>query len=376
MPEEKTGEETMQIGVHKVAMAAPNDVSELARLIDAGTVNPSEIVALIGKTEGNGGANDFTRGFATLSYQMLLGRHLGLSPEEVGRRVAFVWSGGTEGVLSPHATVFTRAAARSAASAAPRLAMAIEVTRDILPEEVGTMAQVREVAAATRRCLAAAGIADPKDVHYVQVKGPLLTPASIADADRRGKTLRTRDPNGSKPYARGATALGVALGLGEVAEKDVSDDIIAKRFDLYSAVASTSAGGELKNCEVLLFGNSPQASGDLTIGHGVLKDAIDAAGVRDALKSAGLAFNGNPTDDEAKRIVAVFAKAEASPTGAIRGRRNTMLSDADINYERHARAAVGAVIASITGDPAIFVSGGTEHQCAPGAAPIAAIVRA
>ena len=36
----------------------------------------------------------------------------------------------------------------------------------------------------------------------------------------------------------------------------------------------------------------------------------------------------------------MFAKAEASPTGAIRGRRNTMLSDADIHYERHARAAV------------------------------------
>jgi cyanuric acid amidohydrolase len=75
------------------------------------------------------------------------------------------------------------------------------------------------------------------------------------------------------------------------------------------------------------------------------------------------------------RIAAVFAKAEASPTGAIRGRRNTMLSDADIHYERHARAALGAVIASVTLDPAIFVSGGTEHQCAPGAAPIAAIVR-
>jgi Amidohydrolase ring-opening protein (Amido_AtzD_TrzD). len=52
-----------------------------------------------------------------------------------------------------------------------------------------------------------------------------------------------------------------------------------------------------------------------------------------------------------------------------------MLSDADINYERHARAAVGAVIASLTGDPRIFVSGGTEHQTPPGEAPIAAIVR-
>lgn len=365
----------MKIGVHKVAMAAPNDVSELAKLIDSGQVDPAEVVALIGKTEGNGGANDFTRGFATLSYQLLLGKHLKMTAEEVGKRVAFVWSGGTEGVLSPHATVFTKSAS-SGRAAEPRLAMGIEVTRDILPEEVGTMVQVREVAAAVKRCLASGGITEPKDVHYVQVKGPLLTPASIADADRRGKKVVTRDPNGSKAFARGATALGVALGLGEVSESTLSDDAIARRLELFSSVASTSAGGELKNCEVLLFGNSPAATGEFRIGHGVLKDAIDADGVRAALKSAGLQFDFNPTEEQARRIVSVFAKAEASPTGAIRGRRNTMLSDADINYERHARAAVGAVIASITLDPAIFVSGGTEHQCAPGAAPIAAIVRA
>lgn len=365
----------MEIGVHKVAMNAPSDVSELDRLIEAGAVDPRAIVALIGKTEGNGGANDFTRGFATLSYQLLLARHLGCSPQEVGRRIAFVWSGGCEGVLSPHATVFTRVPANPADALGDRLALGIEVTRDLLPEEVGTMVQVEEVAAAVRRCLALAEIDDSADVHYVQVKGPLLTPGSIADADRRGKSLVTRDPNGSKPYARGAAALGVALGLGEVKAADLSDAVIAKRFDLFSLVASTSAGGELKNCEVLLFGNSTKASGAFRIGHAVLADAIDADGVRAALHDAGLDFSCNPSRGDATRIAAVFAKAEASPTGSVRGRRNTMLSDADINYERHARAALGAVIASITGDPAIFVSGGTEHQCAPGAAPIAAVVR-
>jgi cyanuric acid amidohydrolase len=152
--------------------------------------------------------------------------------------------------------------------------------------------------------------------------------------------------------------------------------MIARDMSVYSAVASTSAGGELKNCEVLLFGNSTRSASAFRIGHGVLKDAIDAAGVRDALRSAGLSFADAPGEEQAAQIVSVFAKAEASPNGAIRGRRNTMLSDADINYERHARAAVGAVIASITLDPAIFVSGGTEHQCGPGHAPIAAIVRA
>ena len=364
----------MSIGVHKVAMSAPSDVSDLERLIVAGAVDPSAIVALIGKTEGNGGANDFTRGFATLSYQLMLARHLGCTPEEVGRRIAFVWSGGCEGVLSPHATVFTRAPDGASAGPGKRLALGIAGTRAFAPEEIGTMAVVEAVAEAVRRARQEAGIADPRDVHYVQVKGPLLTPAGMADADRRGAALVTRDPNGSKAFARGSTALGVALGLDEVPAAAVTQEAIARRMDLFSTVASTSAGGELKACEILLFGNAEGAGSVFRIGHAVLEDAIDAAGIRAALADAGLPDAGGSPDTA--RIAAVFAKAEASPSGMIRGRRNTMLSDADINYERHARAALGAVIASITGDPAIFVSGGTEHQCAPGSAPIAAIVRA
>jgi cyanuric acid amidohydrolase len=361
----------MRIGVHKVLMNSPSDVSGLDRLIDAGTVDPKEVVAMIGKTEGNGGANDFTRGFATLSFSLALARRMGVSPEEVMKRVAFVWSGGTEGVLSPHATVFTRSAAGPAGG--KRLALGIAVTRDFAPEEVGTMAEVREVAAAVRQAQAEAGIGAAADVHYVQVKGPLLTPAAVADADRRGAKLVTRDPNGSKPFARGATALGVAVGLGEVAEASLSDAVIAERMDLFSTVANTSAGGELRNCEVLLFGNSETAGGDLRIGHAVLGDVIDADGIRAAVRNA---IGDAAAAIEPARILAIFAKAEAPPSGVLRGRRTTMLSDADINYERHARAALGAVIASVTGDAAIFVSGGTEHQCKPGEAPIAAIVRA
>jgi cyanuric acid amidohydrolase len=247
------------------------------------------------------------------------------------------------------------------------------VTRDFAPEEVGTMVEVQAVAEAVRQAQGEAGIADAKDVHYVQVKGPLLTPAAVADADRRGAKLVTRDPNGSKPYARGATALGVALALGEVAAAALNDGVIAQRMELFSSVANTSAGGELRNCEVLLFGNSEKAGGDLRIGHAVLRDVIDADGVESAVRDAAGGASG-PVDPS--RILAIFAKAEAPPSGMLRGRRTTMLSDADINYERHARAALGAVIASVTGDAAIFVSGGTEHQCKPGEAPIAAIVRA
>ncbi len=360
----------MRVGVHKLSMNSPSDVSALDRLFEDGEVNPEEIVALIGKTEGNGGANDFTRGFATLSFSLAIAKRLGVSPEAVTKRIAFVWSGGTEGVLSPHATLFTRSNAEP--NGDKRLALGVAVTRDFAPEEVGTMSEVREVAEAVRRAQTEAGISDPRDVHYVQVKGPLLTPAAIADADKRGVKLVTRDPNGSKPFARGATALGVALALGEVQEADLSDAAIAQRMDLFSTVANTSAGGELRNCEILLFGNSERAAGDLRIGHAVLSDVIDAERVRSAVRNAS--GDAGSTVDPG-RIVAIFAKAEAPPGGMLRGRRTTMLSDADINYERHARAALGGVIASVTGDSAIFVSGGTEHQCKPGEAPIAAIVR-
>lgn len=362
----------MRIGVHKLAMANPGDVSGLEQLIGSGAIKPQEIVALIGKTEGNGGANDFTRGFATLSFSLALARHLGVTPEEVGRKIAFVWSGGTEGVLSPHATIFTRSAGEAPQAGETRLALGIAVTRDLAPEEVGTMAEVRLVAEAVRRAQEEAAIAEPRDVHYVQVKGPLLTPAAVTDADRRGARLVTRDPNGSKPYARGATALGVAVALGEVNETDLDDTVIAQRMDFYSSVANTSAGGELRNCEILLFGNSAQASGDLRIGHAVLRDVVDAAGV---LRAAQSAIGDDTAALDVETIKAIFAKAEAPPGGMLRGRRTTMLSDADINYERHARAALGAVLASVTGDSAIFISGGTEHQCKPGEAPIAAIIQ-
>src|ERR1700722_10441624 len=155
----------MKVGVHKVAMASPSDVSELARKIDEKEIDPAEIVALIGKTEGNGGANDFTRGFATLSFSLALSRRLNISSEDVARRIAFVWSGGTEGVLSPHATLFTRSEGRP--SGGKRLALGIAVTRDFAAEEVGTLVEVREVAAAVRRAQAEAAITSAADVHYV-----------------------------------------------------------------------------------------------------------------------------------------------------------------------------------------------------------------
>ena len=65
------------------------------------------------------------------------------------------------------------------------------------------------------------------------------------------------------------------------------------------------------------------------------------------------------------QLVAVLAKAEASPDGVIRGRRHTMLDNSDVSSTRHARGFVGRMPAELTGMTDLFVSNGAQHQGPP-----------
>src|ERR1700749_3777291 len=93
--------------VFRLSMAHPGDLSALEKLIVGGAVRASDIVAIIGKTEGNGGVNDFTRGYFTQTLMALLSRHRGKQAAELIREIPCVLSGGTEGVMSPHYSVFS-----------------------------------------------------------------------------------------------------------------------------------------------------------------------------------------------------------------------------------------------------------------------------
>jgi len=366
---------TQTVGFHKIACNGPGDLAQAQQLMSDGVLRPFDIVAVIGKTEGNGCVNDFTREFATQAWCALLAPLLGCAPNDVHRRVAFVMSGGTEGVLSPHFTVITRRTGEVPGPGAKRLAVGIAFTRDLLPEEIGRMAQVHETAKAVARALLDAGIDEPGDVHFVQVKCPLLTAAKISAAAERGAEPVTRDTYESMGASRGASALGVALALGEVDASALSDEAICRDGALFSAVASASAGIELDHNVVVVMGMSSQAAGPWVIDHGVMRDAVDAASARDCLRRLGL----DPDRDAAAaaaRVFNVFAKSEAAPDGRVRGARHTMLNDSDIHSTRHARAAVGAVLASVVGQTAIYVSGGAEHQGPPGGGPFAIVVRA
>jgi len=65
-----------RIEVHRIPTLAPDDVTGLRHLIDDGTVDPAEIICVLGKTEGNGCVNDWSRGFATVAYATLIAERL------------------------------------------------------------------------------------------------------------------------------------------------------------------------------------------------------------------------------------------------------------------------------------------------------------
>jgi len=364
-----------KVEVYRIETASPDDVNGLAKLIDAGTIKPEEIVAILGKTEGNGCVNDFTRGFATFALAVYLAGKLQVTPQDLMHKIAFIMSGGTEGVMTPHLTVFVKSEVAAVPSDIKRLAVGVAFTRDFLPEELGRMEQVMEVARSVKAAMSEAKIVDSKDVHFVQIKCPLLTAERIADAHKRGQEVAVYDTYKSMAYSRGASALGVAIALGELKPEQVTNEVICHDWSLYSAVASTSAGVELLKDEIIVVGNSTESASELRIGHSVMQDAIDADAVRTALKDAGLQFECCPSDTELNKIINVLAKAEADTTGMVRGRRNAMMDDSDINHTRSARAVVNAVIASIVKDPMVYVSGGAEHQGPNGGGPIAVIAK-
>src|SRR2546427_671425 len=274
----------------KVGMRAPDDVSEAARLLDARAFSAEHVVAILGKTEGNGGVNDYTRALATLSFQILLAERSGQKVSAIAKRVPIIWSGVTEGLMSPHATIFTREPDR------------------------GT-------------------------------------------------------PSGQK-------RLGIGVASAAIEAGKLSDDVILHDFSIFSEVASTSSGVELMNCEVIVLGNSARSTSGLHMAHALMKDAIDGAAVREALRRAGLAVECELGAADRERLINVFVKCEPDLSGATRGRRHVMFEDSDVNATRHIRGAVNAVVASVTGDTMCYVSAGAEHQGPPGGGVVAVLARA
>lgn len=360
----------MSIDVVKVEIKSVSDASGLTQCIQSGRFKADDVMAVIGKTEGNGGVNDFTRILSDQAFRRVL-EELGTRTAEQIRAIPMVWSGGCDGVITPHATVF--ATARDThPGPEPRLVMGTSLSPVLLPEDIGRPAMVKKVAEGVLRAMANAGIENPKDVHYVQTKTPLLTIQSIQDAQSRGQGVACEVHN-SMGVSNGTTALGIAVALGEIS-MPVAEDI-CHNLDLYSSVASCSSGVELDCAQIVLLGNKAGAGGHFRIGHGVMKDALDGDGIYEAIRNAGLALPERARAADLKgKVVNCFIKCEADKRGSLRGRRQIMLDDSDVHHHRHSKAAVGGVAAAVLGDPAVFVSVDAMHQGPHGGGPVIAIV--
>ncbi|GAA5839810.1 hypothetical protein JCM11251_001221 [Rhodosporidiobolus azoricus] len=334
------------VRLFKYPTSGPEDVTPLERLKDEEGFEAKDILAVIGKTEGNGCVNDFSRTLSSHVWHSLI----------PSTSIA-VFSGGTEGVLAPHVTFIVR----EKAQAATGLVAVAAKTRPFEPEEVGTEVQVREVEKTVKVMMEQANL-PASSVHLVLSKCPLLTSTKISSIRAKGLTPVTSDTYDSMAKSRNATALGIAVALEEMGES--LEEIKAglnSGGEKWSAKASCSSGAELEECHVFLLAEAAEVEGKkpgkLRAASSFMKDAIDA----DVLLSLL-----NPIRSSGGRVLQVFVKAEASPSGLIRGSRHTMSTDSDVHSTRHARAAVGGLVAGLTGDTAVYVSGGAEGQGPPG----------
>jgi cyanuric acid amidohydrolase len=362
----------MAIEVAKIELKTVRDASGLEACIAKGQFSADEVIAVIGKTEGNGGVNDFTRILADEAFRRVLLKQGKRSEVQIAN-IPMVWSGGCDGVITPHATVFA-SNGNTGPTSKSRLAIGTAMSVELLPEDIGRPAMVEKVADAVKVAMKDAGINDPTDVHYIQTKTPLLTIDAVLDAGRRGHDVAC-EVHDSMGISNGTTALGIAVALGEI--KMPKAEQICRDLELYSSVASCSSGVELTQAQIVLLGNKPGAGGRYQIGHAVMRDALDIDGIYDAIRNAGLDLPERPRSDDLKgRVVNCFIKCEADKRGRLRGRRQIMLDDSDVHHHRHSKAAVGAVAAAAIGDPAVFVSVDAMHQGPQGGGPVVAIIDA
>ena len=171
---------------------------------------PAAIVAILGKTEGNGCVNDFSRGLATAALRRLLERHL--PGRQVDQRSPSSCRAAPRAGWRRTGSCSRRGAARDGVG--PALAVG-GPARPARAGEIGRTARSRPWPRRSGPRWRRPG--SPPGRRPLR---PDEVPAAHEGADRgaqgRGHDVATQDTYKSMGLSRGASALGVALALGEI----------------------------------------------------------------------------------------------------------------------------------------------------------------
>lgn len=194
------------------------------------------IRAVIGKTEGNGGLNDFTRGYFIQSLMLVIAARTGEAAEDLAARIPCVLSGGTEGVLSPHALLLS-VEAEVDESPGHGLAIATAFGPQLPAGGSGSDAHIAAVAATVRQAVVSGGFRCPGLVFVKTPAGSL----------------------GGMARARAAAALGAAVGWAPGLVLGVRP--MADVLDIGAAQALVAALGGPGRLRAVFAKGEPDATG-------------------------------------------------------------------------------------------------------------------
>lgn len=348
--------------------AHPGDTSDLLLKLarfDAGEIRR---LALLVKTDGNSDLNDFSRNYGLQSANLAVEQFGG---QMLLERSTFLFSSGCEGAMTPFGQLFVDVAdppATPATEAKHGSAMVFGCarSRSLTGDEIGTLEHADFVTQAVHAAMADAGVAEP-DVSLVIVKTPVMSRVTATVQQRVNKRI-------TSAYSKAVAALGAGVALGEVERSKIKPDTFDADPALHARRAMVFSGNEVDYVEVLLLANRVGAPGELYVQTGVMRDLLDAGGLRRMFLAAGCRISPDGEVENSERVVATLVKAGVTSDGRVRGRRTTIKSS-HIDMDKHVRAAVSGVVGSVLGDTRVFISANTVHQAPPGGCLCACVVR-
>lgn len=357
----------------RVPLDSTIDVGGLKRLVSEGQLNPDDVIAVTGKTEG-WQAGETSRLEADQAIRRFLLDH-GSRPASVIDQIPMVFTTGGIGILTPHVVVYVRTMAAPSSDGVGRLAVGVARSELVKPEWMTTTRLLEANADAVRAAAKEAGI-EPSAVEYVVGKAYYPTKADFAAARDAGHDIPELDAKTLFRKASGSAGLGVAVAADGMAMPTADD--IGKRFELYSAKVAVSAnewepvGGEGPQTQLIALGNKVGAGGRLRVGHAEMMDTLDVDALTRALRRAGLDVGPGPLSPEhRKRVVAVYVKFAFPPEGRLRGRRQIIENP---EYGSQVKAALGGMFASVLQDNLVWISASATHQGPEGGGTVAAVV--